>query len=222
MVTEAQRRGEAPTKYFTCEVDGCPYTSDAGDPTLARHLRGKHGRSSAGISMEEFIGEGFIAMLSEHVEEHLRSLQPAPSTPPIHMADMVTGQPLCGSDSLHAAYEDADFTGFAVCPSCADGGVVEGPTTPKRKGSEAAQAARKYRAALKQAKACNEAALEYPPSRYHDGCDAGKHMYPAIQAVCAGELVAEDRAAGREWYRYDDGSEIAITDYDARVTRRAE
>ena len=87
--------------------------------------------------------------------------------------------------------------------------------------SIAAQAAAKYRRALKQAEACNEAALEYPPSRYHDGCDAGEHLYEAIQRVCAGELVAEDRAAGREWYRYDDGSEIAITDYDARVTRRA-
>ena len=215
MVTEAMERGEAPTKYFTCEYRGCDYTSDASDATLARHLRRVHGRSSQGTPMEVFISEGFILDFADQLRES------TPSTPPIHMADMVTGQPLCGSDSLHAAYEDADFTGFAVCASCADGGVVEKSTTPKRKGSEAAQAARKYRAALKQAKACNEASLE-GPTAHHDGCQAGEHLYPAIQAVCAGELVAEDRAAGREWYRYDDGSEVAISDYDARVTRRAE
>ena len=72
MATEAQRRGLVPTKYFTCEVDGCAYTSEASERTLAAHLRRAHRRSSMGMTLDEFIGEGYISMLSEHVDDYLR------------------------------------------------------------------------------------------------------------------------------------------------------
>ena len=79
--------------------------------------------------------------------------------------------------------------------------------------SMAAYAAQVYRAALKIAEACND------EKAGHDYCDRGEHMGPAEGIVCAGVLVKSEWPY--EIYQYADGSEVTISDYSARVSRRA-
>ena len=82
--------------------------------------------------------------------------------------------------------------------------------------SMAAQAARKYRAAMKQAEACEAADYEsgFGP---HDYCDRKEHMASAIDTIRAGAVISA--SATKRSYRFADGSIIIVTPSGARVKR---